>query len=185
MTTKPQDIVVLAKLISYETTRKNWSQGSMALELCLSSSQINYALKRLARAKLIVPVERAKEMKLTPIIQACEEFFIHGVKYLVPAEFGALSRGIPTAYAGPTLSKHILPGNDPIPLWPHGEGMHRGIALKPLYHCVPESIIKYPDPFFYDLLSLLDAIRSGRAREKKIGAENISTMLDRKNKQSE
>jgi hypothetical protein len=38
--------VVLAKLLAYQTS-KDWSQGSMALELCLSMSQVNYALKRL------------------------------------------------------------------------------------------------------------------------------------------
>lgn len=176
---KAQDIVVLAKLISYGKD-KNWSQGSMALELCLSPSQVNYALKRLVSTKLIALTERTTEVKLEPIKQACEEFFIHGFKYVFPAEFGTWTRGIPTGYAAPSLNKLILSGNDPIPVWPHGKGTHRGIALMPLYHCVPESTIKHPDPIFYDLLTLLDAIRSGRARERNIGAEKISEILETK-----
>jgi hypothetical protein len=175
---KPQDIVVLAKLLSYRKDKKNWTQPSLAEELCLSPSQVNYALKRLRNSQLLAPVIREKsEIKLVPIIQSCEEFLIHGFKFVFPAELGSLTRGIPTAYAAPSLNDIIVAGNDPIPVWPSGNGTHRGIALMPLYHCVPESIIKYPDPFFYDLLSLLDALRSGRARERNIGAEKISSML--------
>ncbi len=78
----------------------------------------------------------------------------------------------------PPLNEIIVAGNDPIPVWPAiGEGVRKGIELKPLYHCVPKSIIKFPDPFFYKLLALLDALRSGRARERNIGAEKISKML--------
>lgn len=175
---KPQDIVVLAKLLSYERSNNNWSQSSLALELCLSPSQVNYALKRLLAAMLIYKDHKDGNIKLRPVAQLCEEFFIHGFKFVFPPKFGTLTRGIPTAYAAPSLNKILASsGNDPIPVWPHGQGTHRGTALTPLYHCVPESIIKYPDPFFYDLLTLLDAIRSGRARERNIGAEKIVEMI--------
>ena len=104
--------------------------------------------------------------KPQPIIQACEEFFIYGLKYVFPARLGDISRGIPASYCGPSLKSEIIAGNDPIPIWPYGEGNERGVALMPLYHSVPESVSKYPDPLFYDMLTLFDAIRSGRAREK-------------------
>lgn len=39
---KSQDIVVLAKLLAYQTD-KSWSQNSIAFELCLSPSQVNSA----------------------------------------------------------------------------------------------------------------------------------------------
>ncbi len=174
---KPQDVVVLAKLLSYGKQKRDWTQASLAQELCLSPSQVNYALKRLQVSRLIAPVIRASEIKLVPITQSCEEFLIHGFKFVFPPEFGSMSRGIPTAYAAAPLNAIILAGDDPVPVWPSGEGTHRGVALMPLYHCVPRSIIKYPDPFFYELLSLLDALRSGRARERNIGAEKISVML--------
>lgn len=175
---KPQDIVVLAKLLSYQKKGKSWTQAGLAEELCLSPSQVNYAIKRLLAAQLLSPIKIDGESKLVPFIQLCEEFLIHGFKFVFPPEFGTLARGIPTAYAAPSLNKILASsGNDPIPVWPHGNGTHRGTALKPLYHCVPESIIKYPDQFFYDLLSLLDAIRTGRARERNIGGETIKEML--------
>lgn len=177
---KPQDIVVLVKLLSYQKKKKDWTQASLAEELCLSPSQVNYAIKRLLASKLLSPVNIETGWQPTPFIQLCEEFLIHGFKFIFPAEFGSMTRGIPTAYAAPSLNKIIVTGNDPIPVWPSGEGTHRGIALMPLYHCVPVSILKYPDAFFYDLLSLLDALRSGRARERNIGAEKIAAMLKSK-----
>lgn len=42
---------------------------------------------------------------------------------------------------------------------------------------MPESVTKHPDPLFYDLLTLIDAIRSGRAREKQIAIQKISEIL--------
>lgn len=42
---------------------------------------------------------------------------------------------------------------------------------------MPESIAKHPDPPFYALLTLIDAIRSGRARERQIAAQKITEIL--------
>lgn len=174
---KSQDIVILIKLLVYKRD-KDWSQNGIAYELCLTPSQVNYALKRLVEAGLITSYH--PPAKPQPIIQACEEFFLHGLKYVFPAKLGELVRGIPTSYAAPCLSEQITAGNDPIPVWPYGEGNERGLALKPLYSSVPESIVKHPDPLFYDLLTLIDAIRSGRARERQIAAQKISAILKQK-----
>lgn len=51
---KPQDIVLLAKLLAYQAD-KNWSQNSIAFELCLSPSQINSAFKRLVAVGYTIP----------------------------------------------------------------------------------------------------------------------------------
>lgn len=177
MIIKPQDIVVLAKLL-VQPKDKHWSQNSLALELCLSPSQINSAFKRLVAAGLITPYHPPN--KPQPIIQACEEFFVHALKYIFPAKLGELARGVPTSYFGPSLKVQIISGNDPIPVWPYGEGEERGVALKPLYPSVPESVSKRSDPLFYDLLTLIDAIRSGRAREKQLAIQKLSEILKSK-----
>ncbi|OGT45697.1 MAG: hypothetical protein A3E82_03335 [Gammaproteobacteria bacterium RIFCSPHIGHO2_12_FULL_38_11] len=177
MVIKPQDIVVLAKLIA-RLGDESWSQFSIAFELCLSPSQINSAFKRLVAAGLITPYHPPS--KPQPIIKACEEFFIHGLKYVFPAKLGEMARGVRTSYAAPSFKGEISLGSDAIPVWPYGEGEERGAALKPLYSSVPESVSKHPDPLFYDLLTLLDAIRSGRAREKQIGIKRLSEILNTK-----
>lgn len=177
MIIKPQDVVVLAKLLA-RSDNKNWSQNSLAFELCLSPSQINSAFKRLVSAGLITAYHPPHKPEL--IIKACEEFFIHALKYIFPAKLGEIARGVPTSYSGPSLRKQIILGGDPAPVWPYGEGEERGVALKPLYSSVPESVSKHPDPIFYDLLTLIDAIRSGRAREKQLAIQKISEILKSK-----
>lgn len=178
---KPQDIVVLAKLLSYKKRDITWTQASLAEELCLSTSQVNYSIKRLLASRLLVRALFDGEWKIVPIIQFCEEFLIHGFKFVFPPEFGSFTAGLPTAYAAPPLNNIIVGGNDPIPVWPiYAEGAKKGIELKPLYSCVPKSLVKYPDQYFYELLALLDALRSGRARERNIGAERIKEMLTTK-----
>ena len=78
------------------------------------------------------------------------------------------------------LMKRLLLENAPAPVWPYAEGEVRGVTLKPLYSCVPEAIVQHPDPLFYDMLTLLDAIRSGRARKKQIAIQKISEILKAK-----
>lgn len=172
---KPQDIVVLAKLITLSGTN-NWSQNSIATELCLSPSQINSAFKQLVATKLITPYQPPD--KPAPILQACEEFFIYGFKYLFPAKLGGITRGMPTSYAAPSFKGQITLGHDPIPVWPYAQGTEKGVALMPLYPSVPESLNKYPNPALYDFLTLLDAVRSGRAREKQIAEKILSEILN-------
>lgn len=177
MVIKSQDIVVLVKLIARQGD-KNWSQHSLAFELCLSPSQLNSALKRLVIAGLITSYRPPH--KPQPIIQACEEFFVHGLKYVFPAKLGEMARGVRTSYAAPSFKNEISLGKDAVPVWPYGAGQERGVALKPLYSSVPESVSKHPDSLFYDLLTLLDAIRSGRAREKQIAIQRLSEILQLK-----
>ena len=177
MAIKSQDVVVLAKLIARQRD-ESWSQFSIAAELCLSPSQINSALKRLVVVGLITPYHSPN--KPQPIIQACEEFFIHGLKYVFPAKPGEIVRGIPTSYAAPSFEGEITLGSGAMPVWPYGLGKERGAAIKPLYSSVPESVSKHPDPLFYDLLTLLDAVRSGRARDKQIAERRLSEILKSK-----
>lgn len=173
MSIKPQDVVVLCKLLAKHGDQQ-WSQNSIASELFLSPSQVNSAFKRLVEAGLLTQYHSKSQPE--PVLQACEEFFIYALKYIFPANLGEMSRGIPTSY-GAHFKKEMVMGSDPIPVWPYAEGKKRGVALKPLYHTVPKSVDQNPDPLFYELLGLLDAIRSGRAREKKIAAEKISHLL--------
>jgi hypothetical protein len=50
-----------------------------------------------------------------------------------------------------------------------------GIALEPLYKTVPEASLR--DPSLYELLALVDAIRDGRARERKIAEKELINRL--------
>ena len=84
---RPQDVVVLAKLLTYKSRRPPLAQ--VAVDLAISASEIHAALKRLSRAGLVSSAD-------VPIRQAAEEFLIHAVKYAFPAVRGEVTRGLPT-----------------------------------------------------------------------------------------
>lgn len=183
---KPQDIVILLKIISgaieENDPHKSTPQSQLAVELCISASEVHEGVKRLVLSGLLAPYFgkdplSQKRPVLLPIKKACEECLIYGVKYFFPVELGSYTRGIATSYSAPVFKKLISVGRDPVPVWPHAEGKQQGLALEPLYRSVPSSVIKYPDPIFYELLTLVDAIRSGRARERKIAAELLKERL--------
>jgi hypothetical protein len=164
---KPQDIVLLLKILSTMTLSKDnpdkvLSQNKLAKYLCMSASEVNAGIKRLLLSGLLGSVIEKDKIILLPIKTACEECLISGVKYFFPAKLGTYTRGIATSYAAPIFAQHIMLGNDPIPVWPFAEGKQRGLTLEPLYSSVPESLTKYPDQLFYELLVLIDTIRSGR-----------------------
>ncbi|SRR5579883_405991 len=186
---KPQDIVILLKILSTMTLSsdhpKVMSQNRLSVLLCMSVSEVNAGIKRLVLSGLLSPViteDPKNKIVFMPSKSACEECLISAVKYFFPVELGAYTRGIATSYAAPVLAKHFILGDDPIPVWPYAEGDKRGLTLEPLYSSVPESLSQFPDPLFYELLVLIDAIRSGRAREKNIAIKLLRDMLNGKQK---
>jgi DNA-binding transcriptional MocR family regulator len=163
----PQDVVVLAKLVSHGGRRPPLAQ--LAADLSLSSSQIHLSLKRLERARLI-DVQDGR-----PLLRAVEEFLVHAVKYLVPAQRGEITRGMPTAYAALPLKEQITAGSDPPPVWPSADGQVRGSAFEPLHKTVPAAAAK--DAVLYEILALVDALRDGRARERQIAERELAARL--------
>jgi hypothetical protein len=81
---------------------------------------------------------------------------------------------MPTAHAAPPLSAQISSEDLP-PVWPDPKGTVRGLALKPLYRTVPKAAKS--DPKLYELLALVDALRMGRARERKLAEEGLKHRL--------
>jgi hypothetical protein len=68
-------------------------------------------------------------------------------------------------------------GSDLPPVWPSPDGEHRGVSLEPLYKTVP--IAARRDPILYEILALLDALRDGRAREKRFAEKQLISRLHR------
>jgi hypothetical protein len=169
---KPQDVVVLAKLLSYERGRPSMSQ--VGIDLALSASEVHAALRRLAASRLI-----ANDLNEgRPLLESVEEFLIHGVKYMFPARRGEVTRGMLTSYAAPPLSAAISSSADLPPVWPSSEGKHRGVSLEPLYKTVPTAARR--DPVLYEILALLDALRDGRARERRLAEKHLVSRLHRR-----
>lgn len=163
---KPQDIVILLKLCGYRNSERP-SYSQLAAELDMSASEIHAGVKRLKVSKLL----HGSELEEKPSFPAVKEFLIHGFKYSFPSVRGALTRGMPTSYAARPLADQIAAGSEPVPVWPDMLGEVRGIALSPLYRSVPQAARR--DPLLYQRLALLDAIRDGRARERKLAEKAL------------
>jgi hypothetical protein len=103
------------------------------------------------------------------------EFAVHGARYAFPAIVGAAKRGVPTSFGAAPLASLInsTPGN--VPVWPYPEGAARGPSLTPIYRTAPQAALA--DPVLHEWLALLDALRSGRARERELAQKLLSERL--------
>ena len=81
---------------------------------------------------------------------------------------------MPTAHSAPPLSKRILANGEAL-VWPDPEGTLRGQSIRPLYATVPSAARN--DQKLYELLALVDAIRVGKARERKLAEEELGKRL--------
>lgn len=169
MQLKPQDVVVLVKLVECGEKRPTYAQ--IGQDLFLSPSEVHSAVQRAKQARLL----HGPELREMPNILALQEFLIHGVKYAFPPVRGELTRGMPTAYAAEPLRSRIAAGSDPPPVWPYAEGKVRGYSFAPLYKTVPQAALR--DEYLYEVLALIDAIRDGRTRERRIAEEELKSRL--------
>ena len=165
MLLKPQDIFIMLKLVVLDSSE--WSYPALSHELSMSASEVHAGVKRAVAAKLM-DMHRKKPVKSNLL-----EFLLHGVKYAYPPDRGGITRGMPTGYAAPPLRELIVQSGEPPPVWPDPEGQMRGYEFSPLFSSVPQAC--KVDPKLYELLALVDAIRDGRARERKIAMKEIQS----------
>lgn len=162
---KSLDVVVLLKLL-LERRRKPFAQ--LSKELGISASEIHAAVARGIQAGLISAESR------TPLRKPLEDYLLRGVRYAFPAKPGPVARGVPTAYAAPPLSEQMSQDDLP-PVWSDPEGSVRGVAVEPLHPAVPHAA--KADPALYALLALVDTLRVGRARERKLAEAELIQRL--------
>jgi hypothetical protein len=104
------------------------------------------------------------------------EFLNHGIRYAFPAEIGPTTRGVPTSYAALPLSKTIADAGELPPVCPYADGKVRGYSFAPLHKNVPNAALA--DERLYELLALVDALRNGRARERKLASQELTRRLE-------
>ncbi len=169
MALRSQDVVVLLKLSLMGEKRPPYLK--IAQELHMYPSEVYTSIKRARASQLVQGSELHDRLNRSAFL----EFLIHGVRYSFPPERGALTRGLPTAYAAPPLKEKIDSGDDPPPVWPYAEGPVRGYSFSPLHKNVPEAALE--DPKLYELLALVDAIRDGRARERNAAIRELEKRI--------
>ena len=169
MALKPQDVMVLLKHVAISSKAITFNE--LGLELGMSPSEVHAATKRLLAAKLAVK----RDGKLAPNVRNFEEFLIHGVRYAFYPEWGGMVRGMPTLYGASPISEKIVPRAEALPVWPYPEGEVYGLSFLPLYKSAPKAARQ--DPYLYELLVIVDAIRGGNAREYNMGVNELRQRL--------
>lgn len=169
MLLKPQDLLVTLKLLSLGD--EPWRYTSLAESLDMGQGEVHSAVKRALRAALLV----AEDSRAVPMRRNLLEFVSYGVRYVFVPDRGPIVRGIPTAWAAPPLAREMSTEEWTVPVWPFPEGQVRGESFSPLYRSVPIAASK--DERLYELLALIDAIRGGRSRERKMALEIFARKL--------
>jgi DNA-binding Lrp family transcriptional regulator len=159
---RPQDIVVLLKMITLHN--KKWTYAEIANALQLSETEVSFAMERNKLAGLVNP-DKNKVNKL-----ALREFLIYGVKYVFPPQIGYSARGIATAHSAPPVNQYITKGNEHY-VWKYYKGTKRGNTILPLYNKVPKIVEE--DTELYELLTIVDTLRIGKKREIEIAINEL------------
>lgn len=160
---KPQDILLMMKLLS----EPGLSQMDLSRKLQLSQAEVSHGLKRLKGSHLLNIEGRV-------IREPAIELLVHAVKYFYPAQLGAPSLGIPTAHANPDF-KYVKSNEGESYVWPFAEGKVKGISLIPIYPSLPYACSE--DKTLYRIASLVEMIRAGRARERKIAEDELQKLI--------
>lgn len=162
---RPLDIAVLLKLTLPGAAESSFQK--LASDLCVASSEVHGAVKRAALSGLMHPDKPTRGNRT-----ALLDLLGHGMRFVYPAVRGELTRGVPTSFAAEPLRSVIHDGGSEVPVWPSVLENVLGYTFEPLYKHAAEAALA--DPAFYELLSLADALRDGRVRERKIALEMIS-----------
>lgn len=160
---RPHDVCVALQLaITPKTTFRDLAQA-----VGVSVGEAHNAAKRLEVARLFMGDLREVNRR------ALQEFLVSGVPYAFPGELGPEVRGVPTAYSGPALADEMASPHTVV--WPSVHGRLRGLSLTPLCPSAPETIETSPE--LYRLLTLVDALRVGRARDRNLAQRLLETEL--------
>ena len=154
---KPQDVLVLLRFATYPGAA--WQYTPLARDLGLSLSETHASVQRSKVAGLLVP----GDVGLVVVRDALAKFLDHGLRYVFPAEFTRVTRGVATATSA--LSDFDIVPPRLAMVWPWAEGDVRGQGLVPLYRSVPYAALA--DPRLHRMLALTDVLRIGSARERE------------------
>ena len=160
------DVYVLVALTQIEG---GWTYEELGQRLAMPLSQVYKSLARAEKAHLF-----ARDTRHV-VVRNLLEFLIHGVKYAFAVEPGKLVRGVAASWHAPRLSELMVVDELEERVWPHPEGQVRGQSIEPLHESVP--LVALTNENLHALCALIDIIRVGSARERKVAADELERRL--------
>jgi len=159
------DVLVLVHLAA---ARQPWTYRSLAEKLDMDVASVHRSVGRLKAVRLLDEDRHVKRSNL-------EEFLVHALQFVLPAELGPIGRGVPTAWGAEPLRSMLAESSEPLPVWSDPNGASRGPVIQP----ISERALMFAKlhPEIAEWLALLDALRVGRARDKKVAADEIRSRI--------
>lgn len=161
---RPGDIAVALRLVQHPGE----GYETLAKTLDMSLGAAHNAVGRLEDARLVIRDARDADRR------SLLEFLLHGIRFAFYPVVGPEGRGVPTAHAAPPLAGQIV--SDVAYVWPSASGTMRGTTITPLYSGAPQTVQTAPE--VYQALTLIDALRIGRARERELAGKLLERMFD-------
>lgn len=153
---------------------ESYSVRSLATETGISKSQVSLSINRILDVGLAVRDQSHGYPKVNR--KALYEFIVYGLRYVFPARPGSLTRGIATSVGAPVFKHKLMTAGDSVPVWPDARGKTKGVAVEPLFKSATHAVRL--DSKMYAMLSLVDAIRIGSARERKVAVQLLAVFLE-------
>lgn len=170
MELKPQDLLILLKVVAHPP--QHWTYAALGATLFMSASEAHASVKRAVASGLAVAPTRGA---WSPVRTNLLEFVLHGARYVWPATLGPVKRGVPTSFGIAPLDSQLTVASGEAPVWAHPTGKAKGPTVTPLYRTAPQAALADPD--LHRLLALLDALRTGRARERALASKLMEMEL--------
>ncbi len=163
---RPQDIAVALRLAQHPEERYELLADALGLSL----SATHRAVQRLRQAHLLLPDQRKVNRS------ALMEFLQYGARYAFPPVRGPQVRGMPTAWSVAGLMEQLSSSSSSSSVvWPDPNGTMRGESITPLYDGAANAGRR--DKRLHRALALVDALRIGQARERKIAGALLKDEL--------
>jgi len=151
-----------------------YSVRGLSSAVGISKSEVSNALGRCYANGLAKPNRHGGH----PVVnrRGLEEFLSYGIRFVFPARTLGLARGIPTGLTAPIFQGILRSAGEHSPVWPDPHGDTLGVAVEPLYKTVTTAI--RDDETLYKLLAVVDSIRLGQPRERKLAITQLQTLLN-------
>jgi hypothetical protein len=166
---QPVDLLIALKVTACAPAR--CSVRTLERELGVSKSAAANSLRRLRELGLARSVEGGPQVNKLALRECLE----HAVKWIAPARVGDFELGLPTSHSEAAIGARLAGAQEEVLVMPLAHGPVRGRAVTPLHPLAPAAAAR--DPKLHRLLALVDAFRIGRARDRRIAAEELGACL--------